>query len=296
MVDWDGDIMKDKAFLSKLIKIFLALMNFIAILIILLNKSGGKKIFEKDVYDNAKGYEFSDKYFGQYNLINTYLNNNYKNIKILNTNLVYLDLFELSMHLNQNTLNSLYNKKYQLIEDEGLIGTCLEVSSTIFLKYYFKDEIFYPGDYQLFENIVNYSINKNNLQLGESGTLSSAKSIKELINFFSKQYGSYDVFSNDEDIVSTIKKYIDNKQILLLSVYRHQTVVTGYYDISFEYNIGEEKRNKNITFISTTDGWDEPYYEGKKLSEDFLLSYTYKFFNCDEFYNFGVEYIVGFKF
>ena len=296
MVNRDGDIMKDKAFLFKLIKIFLASMNFIVILIILLNKSGGKKLFEKDVYDNAKGYEFRDDYYGQYNLINTYLYNNYDNLNILNRNEVYLDLFRLSEHLDQYTLNNQYNNKYNLEEDDGLIGTCLEVSSTIFLKYYFNNELFYPDDYKLFENIVNYSINKGNLKLGESGTLSSEKSIKELIKYFSNQFSDYDVFSSNENIVSTIKKYIDNKQILLLSVYHHQTVVTGYLDIDIEYSVGKERKTKTITFISTTDGWNEPYYEGKELSEDFLLSYTYKYFNSDEFYNFGVEYIAGFKF
>ena len=288
--------MKDRAFLFKLIKIFLASMNFIVILIILLNKAGGKKLFEKDVYDNANGYEFRDNYFGQYNLIDTYLHKNYDNLKIKNKNLVYLDLFRLSEHLDQYTLNNQYNNKYNLEEDDGLIGTCLEVSSTIFLKYYFNDELFYPGDYKLFENIVNYSIYKGNLKLGESGTLSSTKSIKELIKYFSYQFGDYEVFSKEDNIVSTIKEYIDNKEISLLSVYHHQTVVTGYLDIDIEYNVGNEKRNKTITFIATTDGWNEPYYEGKDLSKDFLLSYTYKFFNTEEFYNFGVEYISGFKF
>ena len=288
--------MKDKAFLFKLIKIVLASLNLIVILIILLNKAGGKKLYEKDVYDHANGYEFRDNYYGQYNLINTYLYNKYDDVKIVNKNLVYLDLFRLSEHLDQYTLNNIYNQKYSFNDDEGLIGTCLEVSSTIFLKYYFQDELFYPGDYELFEDIVNYSINNGNLKLGASGTLSSTNNIKELIKFYSNKFENYDIFTTSKDIVSNIKKYIDNNQILLLSVYHHQTVVTGYYDIEIEYNVGKERRNKTITFISTTDGWSEPYYEGKELSEDFLLSYTYKFFNSEEFYDFGVEYITGFKF
>ena len=292
--------MKDKAFLFKSIKIILVVMNVFVIMFILLNKNGGKKLFEKDVYGNAKGYEFRDDYYGQYNLIDIYLNNKYDNVKIKNKNLVYLDLFRLSEHLDQLTLNTEYNTKYNLSKNDGLIGTCLEVSSTIFLKYYFQDELFYPGDYNTFENIVNYCINNGDLELGVSGTLASQNNLKELIKFYSNKYGNYDVFSTDNNIVDTVKNYIDNNQILLLSVYHHQTVVTGYLDVEIEYsvtnNYKEERKTKNITFIATTDGWQEPYYEGKDLSDDFLLSYTYKFFDSQDFYGFGVEYITGFKF